>query len=171
VTNCALPTHGVPYLTKGFPFALPIIGSLIGTWKKELEPGSPTLSLLSRRWDDRFGKDAPFEYYSIAGARDRVVMIAALTSLRAEHRLIVDEDYISINKPTAERRESFEIVVTGLTNKSLPAPPQQRANVVIELATKEKENFYDVFMYYGFTDADTVAILHNDYLVSGRNYG
>jgi pimeloyl-ACP methyl ester carboxylesterase len=153
----ALPSRGMLPPAKMLS-ALPILGQLFRafseTWMAELQPGNPLLSDLSNRWDKKFGQGAPFVYYSVAAARDRIVLIGALTSLGAEHRLILDEDHFSVIKPTAARRESLEIVISGLNDQSVPQAARRRADVVVELAAKEKDDTYDVFMYYGRADSD-----------------
>ena len=155
----ALPSRGMLAPTTILA-TLPLIGKLVGVFEptliNALQPKSPLLSDITNRWNQRFGKDAPFVYYSIAAARDRIVMIGTLTTLGAEHRLIVDEDHISMIKPTLARRESLEIVISGLNNQPVPPSPRRRADVVAELAAKEKEEIYDVFMYYGRIDRDAV---------------
>lgn len=151
----ALPSNGFVYPPKILT-AIPIIGQLLRTFSTDqiasLAPGSPLLMDLRTRWDAKFGKEAPFSYYSIAGARDNVVLLGALATLGAEHRLVADEDHISIIRPTSGHRESIEIVVEALNKQPLPAAPKHKAEVVLELAAKEKRGTYDVFLYYSFGD-------------------
>ncbi len=165
----ALPSRGVlPSLNAAF--LVPFLGQLLrgAVEKSELQYGSPLLASLSDSWEKKFGARAPFVYYSIAGARDRIVMIGALTSLGAEHRLIVDEDHVSVIHPTSERRESLEIVISALNDQSVPTPPQRRADVVVELAAKEKDDRYDVFMYYGRADSGPVRDIAQRLLGIGK---
>ena len=155
----ALPSHGFLAPKVAILNNLPIVGQLLRTslLSQQLslfEPGSPLLRNLSERWEAQFGQGAPFKYYSIAGSRDNVVLLGNLIGTRAEHRLVIDADHISIIKPTAAHRESVEIVLDVLNKQPLPADPQQRAEVVVELEANEKAGKYDVFLYYGPSDRE-----------------
>jgi hypothetical protein len=114
-------------LKKAFPF------SFFKRQLRDMKAGGPFITGLRQKWDNRFGAQRPFTFWSVAGERDEFVpSTSAWNGFPIVHQACIPRDHLAIVKPQDQNDLGLQLVVKTLIGDAAPAGPWNSARVAIE---------------------------------------
>lgn len=106
-------------------------------WKRQLRAmaqGSDFIKDLRKRWSEKFGEGAAFNFWAVAGSQDEFVpRQSSIDPFPKEQCCVVPGDHLSIVKPPDVKHPSVQLVLEYLTRKAAESGPIDPASFSVEV--------------------------------------
>jgi hypothetical protein len=112
---------------------------------EDMADDSAFIADLRARWDQRFGSDAPFQLFAVAGENDEFVdEESAHSRFPRERCQVIPGDHVQIVKADQATDAGVQLVIRGICGDAAPAGPWNAARVALEMG-----EFHEAIAQFG----------------------